>query len=95
MQDFHDLDVHRVVRHRRRLDELAAEIRRRFISPDIAERALQETRAKYIADDLLRERIERIGRIWPSLRKRLADYKEELRNMVLNKSNNLKTTSIA
>jgi glycerol-1-phosphate dehydrogenase [NAD(P)+] len=35
---------------------------------------LQETRAKYIEDDLLRERIGRIKRVWPSLRQRLADY---------------------
>ena len=86
VQDFQDLDVDRVVRHRRRLDDLAAEIRRRFISPDIAERILQETRAKYIADDLLRERIERIRRIWPSLRKRLADYLipfEEMKAMLV------------
>ncbi|MBT8363136.1 MAG: sn-glycerol-1-phosphate dehydrogenase [Deltaproteobacteria bacterium] len=74
-QDFQDLEAHRVVRHRPRLDDLAAEIRRRFTSPDIAEKTLQETRAKYIEDDLLlRERIERIKRIWPSLRQRLADY---------------------
>jgi glycerol-1-phosphate dehydrogenase [NAD(P)+] len=73
-QDFQDLETHRVVRHRRRLDDLAAEIRRRFTSPDIAERILQETRAKYIEDDLLRQRIERIKRIWPSLRRRLTDY---------------------
>jgi glycerol-1-phosphate dehydrogenase [NAD(P)+] len=73
-QDFHDIDAHRVVRRRRRLDDLTTEIRRRFISPDIVEKVLQETRAKYIEDDLLWERIERIKRIWPSLRQRLADY---------------------
>ncbi len=73
-QDFQDLDANRVIRHRRRFDDLAAEIRRRFISPDIAEKTLQETRAKYIEDDLLRERIEQIKRVWPSLRRRLAEY---------------------
>jgi glycerol-1-phosphate dehydrogenase [NAD(P)+] len=74
-QDFQDLEAHKVVRHRSRLDDLAAEIRRRFASPDIAEKTLQETRAKYIEDDLLlRERIERIKRIWPGLRQRLTDY---------------------
>ncbi len=85
-QDFQDLDVHGVIRHRRRLDDLEAEIRRRFISPDIAERTLQETRAKYIEDDLLRQRIERIKRIWPDLRRRLADYLipfDEMKAMLL------------
>jgi glycerol-1-phosphate dehydrogenase [NAD(P)+] len=73
-QDFHEIDAHRVVQRRRRLYDLAAEIRRCFASPNIAEKALQETRAKYIEDDVLRERIERIKRIWPVLRQRLADY---------------------
>jgi glycerol-1-phosphate dehydrogenase [NAD(P)+] len=73
-QDFQDLEARRVIRHRRRLDELTAEIHRRFTSPDIAEKTLQETRAKYIEDDLLRGRIERIRQIWPGLRRRLADY---------------------
>ena len=73
-QDFQDLDAQRVVRHRRRLDDLSVEIRRRFISPDIAEKTLQETRAKYIEDDPLQERIEHIKRIWPILRRRIADY---------------------
>ena len=85
-QDFQDLDTQSVVRHRRRLDDLSAEIRRRFSSPDIAERTMQETRAKYIEDDLLRERIERIKRIWPSLRRRLIDYLipfEEMKAMLV------------
>jgi glycerol-1-phosphate dehydrogenase [NAD(P)+] len=73
-QDFHDLDANRVIRHRRRFDDLAKEIRRSFVSPNITEKALQETRAKYIEDDLLQERIVRIKRIWPNLRKRLADF---------------------
>jgi len=73
-QDFQDLDAQRVVRHRRRLDDLAVEIRRRFTSPDIAEKTLQETGAKYIEDGPLRERIEHIKRIWPILRRRIADY---------------------
>ena len=73
-QDFQNLEAHRVIRHRRRLDDLAAEIQRRFISPNIAQRALQEVRAKYIEDNLLRERIELIKQTWPSLRRRLADY---------------------
>ena len=73
-QDFQDLEAHRVVRRRRRLEDLTAEIRRRFNSPDVAERILQETRAKYVEDDLLRKRLERIKQIWPSLRQRLADY---------------------
>ena len=84
-QDFHDLDAHRVVQRRRRLDDLATEIRCRFSSPDIAEKALQETRAKFIEDDLLRERLEGIKQIWPSLRRRLADYLipfEEMRTML-------------
>ena len=73
-QDFQTIDVHRVVQKRRRLADLTAEIHRRFSSPDIAEKALQETRAKYIEDDLLRKRLERIKERWPSLRRRLADY---------------------
>ena len=73
-QDFQYLETHRVVRHRRRLDVLCAEIRQRFSSPDVADKVLVETRAKYVADELLRERIERIKQIWPSLQQRLADY---------------------
>ena len=85
-QDFQDLEARRVIRHRRRLDDLTAEIHRRFTSPDIAEKTLQETRAKYIEDDLLRGRIERIRQIWPGLRRRLADYLipfEEMKAMLL------------
>ncbi len=85
-QDFRDLDAHRVVRHRRRLDDLTAEIRRRFNSPDIAEKTLQETRAKYIEDDRLHERIERIKRVWPSLHQRLTDYLipfDEMKSMLV------------
>jgi glycerol-1-phosphate dehydrogenase [NAD(P)+] len=84
-QDFHDLDAHRVIRHRRRLDDLAVQIRRCFVSPNINEKALQETQAKYIEDDLLRERIGRIKRIWPSLRRRLVDHLipfEEMKTML-------------
>jgi glycerol-1-phosphate dehydrogenase [NAD(P)+] len=73
-QDFQDLDAQRVVRHRRRLDDLAVEIRRRFRSPDIADKTLQETAAKYIEDGPLQERIEHIKRIWNSLRRRIADH---------------------
>ena len=72
-QDFQNLETHRVIRHRRRLGDLAAEIQQRFISPDIAQPALQEVRAKYIEDDLLRECIELIKQIWSGLRQRLAD----------------------
>lgn len=85
-QDFQDLETHKVVRHRRHLDDFTAEIHRRFTSPDIAEKTLQETRAKYIDNDLLRERVERIKRIWPNLRRRLADYLipfEEMKAMLL------------
>ena len=73
-QDFQNLDARRVVRQRRRLDDLSAEIQRRFSSPDIAEKTLQETQAKYLEDDRLHERIERIKRVWPSLHQRLTDY---------------------
>ncbi len=73
-QNFQDLEPHRVVRNRRRLDDLLAEIRRQFTSPDVAEKAMQETRAKYVEDDQLGERIELIKRIWPDLRRRLTDY---------------------
>ena len=73
-QDFQDLEPHRVVRNRRRLDHLLAEIRRQFTSPGVAEKAMQETRAKYVEDDQLGERIELIKRIWPDLRRRLTDY---------------------
>ncbi len=73
-QDFRNLDVGKTIRQRRRRPDLEAEIRRRFLSPPIAERTLQETQAKYIEDDPLRERLEHIKKIWPGLRQRLADF---------------------
>ncbi len=84
-QDLRSLDAADIVANRRRLPDLETEIARRFPSPDIAERAIKETQAKYVGDDELAGRIARIGEVWPDLCRRLADYLpafEEMREML-------------
>ena len=84
-QDLQGLDAAGVIRKRRRLPDLEAETRRRFPSPDIAERAIKEIQAKYVEDDALMERIGRIREVWPDLHRRLADYLpsfDEMRGML-------------
>ncbi len=73
-QDFRCLDIDQTVQRRRRLPELEADIRRRFPIPSVAERTLQETRAKYIEDAQLRSRLIHITHIWPDLQRRLSDF---------------------
>lgn len=71
-RDLGDLDAGDVIARRPRLADLEAEIDRRFPNPAIAERAMQETRAKFIEDGGLRGRIDTIRRTWPDLKRRLA-----------------------
>ncbi len=84
-QDLQDIDPANIVSRRRHLADLEAEIVRRFPSPAIAERALQETQAKYVSDEILAERIGRIRDVWPDLRRRLGNYLppfDEMRQML-------------
>lgn len=84
-QDLRQLDAEDIVSRRRRLSDIEAEIGQRFSSPAIAERAMRETQAKYVEDDDLKERIERIRTAWPELRQRLAGYLlpfDEMKNML-------------
>ncbi len=73
-QKFEHLNVNKTVLQRRPLAELETDIRQRFTKPAMAARILAETRAKYVADNVLCHRLERLRATWPDLRKRLAQY---------------------
>ncbi len=48
-----------------------ADIRRRFDAAALRDKALEETRAKYVSAEQLRRRLERLRAVWPLLRRRL------------------------
>ena len=73
-QNFEQLNVNKTVLQRRPLAELETDIRQRFTKPAMAARILAETRAKYVEDNVLCHRLERLRATWPNLRKRLAQH---------------------
>jgi len=56
-------------------DEAAREasVRALFREPELATAALQESRAKWVEAGVLREQLELLRRVWPSLKERLAE----------------------
>ena len=75
-QDLTGLDVARLAARAATMDDKAAEIRAvfgaGFGAGEIAARAIEETAAKHLTPPALRDRLDRIRRIWPDLRGRLA-----------------------
>ncbi len=71
-QDLTRLDVAALVAGAPSMDEKATEIRQQLGSGEIAARAIEETAAKHLTPQALRDRLDRVRRIWPDLRGRLA-----------------------
>lgn len=65
------LDVDALSAGRFAWDEVERQIRALFDQPDIREKAMQESRAKWITTDALREELSQLRRIWPELKLRL------------------------
>ena len=53
------------------LETIEADIARSFDPPALAALAIRETQAKYVAQDQLRMRLERLRGLWPAFRRRL------------------------
>jgi glycerol-1-phosphate dehydrogenase [NAD(P)+] len=71
-QDLTRLDVGALVAGAASMDQKAAEIRSQLGPGEIAARAIEETAAKHLTPQALRDRLDRVRRIWPDLRGRLA-----------------------
>ncbi|MES2144009.1 MAG: sn-glycerol-1-phosphate dehydrogenase [Pseudomonadota bacterium] len=71
-QDLTRLDVAAVAAGATSMNDKAAEIRASLGTGEIAARAIEETSAKHLAPQALRDRLDTIRRIWPDLRGRLA-----------------------
>jgi len=84
---FEKLDVERCVSRWPAWTATEAEIRRLFTASDFLETAAQETRAKYISADQLRDQLITLARCWPSLsaqlRAQLLPYAELRRRLEL------------
>ncbi len=70
-QDLTTIDDDEVIRARPGLDEEIAHIVRQFGKGTVADRSVEETTAKFAADDVLRARIEKMTATWPALRRKL------------------------
>lgn len=65
------LDVEATVARWPDWEDVAADIKRRFDIPEVRDKALEETRAKYIRPEDLRHELVRLREVWPELRERL------------------------
>ena len=72
-RDLARIDADSIVAAAPSLDDKRAEIDA-LLSPEIAERAKDETRAKHLTPDAHRLRLAKIGSVWPDLRQRLAAH---------------------
>lgn len=78
-RNFGRLDVGAAVASWPTLEQAEGRIRSLFGTGELAEKALEETRAKNPSPDTLRAQVERIRDAWPALRERLARYLEPFR----------------
>ncbi len=72
VQDLTGLDVAALVAGAPSMADKAAEIRTELGSGEIAARAIEETAAKHLSPQALRDRLARVRSVWPELRGRLA-----------------------
>ncbi len=72
-RSFDDVDPERLAARRPSFDAVRADIERAF-APEVAARAVEETRAKYLDGAALGERIARFVAVWPALRARLEGH---------------------
>jgi glycerol-1-phosphate dehydrogenase [NAD(P)+] len=73
-QDLRDLDVDQAVASWPSVEQAEARILELFGEGPLAEKSIQETRAKYLGRDELRVQLVRLRDSWPELRERLADH---------------------
>ncbi|MBN2293214.1 MAG: sn-glycerol-1-phosphate dehydrogenase [Pirellulales bacterium] len=74
LQSLDELDVDRLCLQWPEFASVEADIRERFDLPDLAAKALEETRAKYIDRQCLRDQLMRIRTAWPQLHRRLRSH---------------------
>src|SRR4029079_12815665 len=70
-RDLGSLDIDQAVRQWPSLDSLREQITGLLGSGEIAEKALEETQAKYVSRESLRTELERLHECWPDLRAKL------------------------
>ena len=70
-RDLGDLDVDQICENWPAWEEVEQEVRAMHTIPGIEEYAVEESRAKYVDAEELRERLELLGGLWPELRGRL------------------------
>ena len=70
-RDLSKLDVEAICQSWPAWEEVEQEVRAMHTIPVIEERAVEESRAKYVDAEGLRKRLELLGRIWPGLREKL------------------------
>ena len=72
-RDLSRIDIDAIVRGWPTREQFAESVRRSHDQPIIAENAVQQSSAKYVDADHLRERLNRVRECWPSLRPRLIE----------------------
>lgn len=85
-RDWSALDVEQAVAAWPSWEALSREIAAMEDSPTLIERALEECQAKYVPADDLRDRLERLRKIWPDLAERLRQQlpgAESLRELLI------------
>lgn len=79
-RDFDYRDVSAAVAAWPTLERAEGRIRALFGSGELADKALEETRAKHSTPDALRAQLERLRDGWPALRERLSQHLQPFRN---------------
>src|SRR5207237_6892869 len=79
-RDLDRLDINAAVAAWPPLERVEARLRAVLGSGELAEKATEETRAKYLPPDALRAQLERLCDGWPMLRERLARHLHPFRN---------------
>ena len=70
-RDLSNLDIGAICGAWPTWEEVEQQVRAMHTAPGLEEYAVDESRAKYVSADQLRERLELIGELWPGLRERL------------------------
>jgi glycerol-1-phosphate dehydrogenase [NAD(P)+] len=84
-RDLSDLDVDAICDSWPAWEEVEKQVRAAYSGSKLEEAAVNETQAKYVDADGLRERLERLREVWPELREKVKEQLmpvEELRGML-------------
>ncbi|MBL0292045.1 MAG: sn-glycerol-1-phosphate dehydrogenase [Betaproteobacteria bacterium] len=74
VQDLTGIDPDTLVRRRRPIADIEAEVRAAFKGPSLGDASVVEVRAKYPESSQLRHRLHRLRTAWPALRDRLSGH---------------------